>query len=488
MKKPQYLFLLFFSLLSTTACDNFHDNIQPADGLPLDAVYQTAADLESALVGVYNVVQSDGLAGLNLLMIPELLSGNGTFAVAGFPEEINISNREMSATNFRAEQTWVAAYEAINLINAILAALPGVEDAALTPEVSNRIKGEALFLRGFLYFELARLYGKPYGDADPEGGVPIVTEPVLQREGLTFPARETVEAVYEQAGADLENAKELLEGAALGPDRANAPAADALLARMAFQQEDYERAGAIAQSLIDEVGFNPDTPPQDVFNETSSEILWVVAFSPADHNSIIGWFHESSTRIKISSGLKAAFDSVATPAQKAAVEAEGLRIVDLRVDPGILASQPLISSDTVYINKYEDAQNAADDMLMARLAEFVLMRAEVLARAGELEESVQLLNLIRERSLRVVDSAGNELPDKKQLVLFKAEDFSNGEELKEAIILERRVELCFENNYLHDMIRLKRDIEGLPYDDCRLRLPIPQRERDVNPNLRDDCY
>ncbi|MCB0583593.1 MAG: RagB/SusD family nutrient uptake outer membrane protein [Phaeodactylibacter sp.] len=486
MKK---LLNLFLFLLVFNACNNFHDSIQPADDLPIDAVYQTAADLESALVGVYDAFQSDGLAGLNLVMIPGLLSGNGNFEVGGFPEEIDISNRNMRASNFRAEQTWVAAYYAINLINAILAALPEVEDAALTPAASRRIEGEALFLRGYLYFELARLYGKPYGDTSPEGGVPIVTEPVLQREDLTFPSRASVEATYAKAEDDLAQAKGLLEGAALGADRANALAADALLARLAFQQEDYAKAGAIAQLLIDVVGFNADAPPQAIFQETSNEVLWAVAFSPGDNSAgKVQWFHKNSLRTEISPGLKAAFESVAAPAQKAAIEAEGLRIIDLRVDPGILTSHPLISADTAYTNKYEDIQNFADDTPMARLAEFVLMRAEVLARAGEMEESIQLLNLIRERSLRIVDAAGNEMPDKKLLLLFNAGDFQSAEELIEAIILERRVELCFEGNYLHDMIRLKRDIEGISYDDCRLRLPVPQRELDVNPNLRDDCH
>ncbi|MCC7505388.1 MAG: RagB/SusD family nutrient uptake outer membrane protein [Saprospiraceae bacterium] len=472
------------ALLLTPACDKFHNDIQPADNLPTGAVYQSAADLESALNGVYNSLQSDDLSGLNLILIPEILGGNATWLGSGNPELTDLVNRDLRSSNFYAEGLWTQAYKTINLANAVLGALGTVQDPALTPDLRNRIEGEALFLRGYLYFELVRYFGQVYGDNTPENGVPLLTGAILKTSDLQFPSRASVQQVYDQATADLTQARDLLL-ATQPSDRANPGAALALLARIAFQKGEYAQAAAHCQTLLDNPAYALTATPQDFFtDEASAEIIWRLRHTPADIGSLAFWFHESADYISIGNPLKTAFGAVVTPAQTAAAQSEGLVIADLR------AAMPLISADTNFTNKYEDIAAQADDVPLARLAEFVLMRAEALVRAGELSDGIALLNEVRARSLRVRDAAGNEPPDKQALVLFAVADFPDTGALIDAIVLERRVELCFEGNHFQDMIRLQRDIEGLRYDDCRLRLPIPQREVDVNKNLRQNapCY
>ncbi len=140
-------------------------------------------------------------------------------------------------------------------------------------------------------------------------------------------------------------------------------------------------------------------------------------------------------------------------------------------------------------NKYENTWlDEEDDTPNARSAEFILMHAEALVHVNGINEtSVELLNQIRRRSLRVIDENNNIIPGSDMLIDFSAEDFENVEELTEAIILERRIELAFEGNYFHDLMRLKRDVIGdqkvYSFDANELRLPIPQREMDANPNL-----
>jgi len=54
---------------------------------------------------------------------------------------------------------------------------------------------------------------------------------------------------------------------------------------------------------------------------------------------------------------------------------------------------------------------------------------------------------------------------------------------------ERLRELSFEGHKLHDFKRLKESIGAMSFDDYRLVLPIPQRERNINPNLdQNDGY
>jgi hypothetical protein len=48
---------------------------------------------------------------------------------------------------------------------------------------------------------------------------------------------------------------------------------------------------------------------------------------------------------------------------------------------------------------------------------------------------------------------------------------------------ERFRELAFEGDRLWTLKRLKLDVDGRPFNDDKLVLPIPQRETDVNGNL-----
>ena len=51
------------------------------------------------------------------------------------------------------------------------------------------------------------------------------------------------------------------------------------------------------------------------------------------------------------------------------------------------------------------------------------------------------------------------------------------------ILQERKLELMFEGQLLHDLKRTQRNVGTRTYDDPKLVLPIPRREIDSNPNL-----
>lgn len=111
------------------------------------------------------------------------------------------------------------------------------------------------------------------------------------------------------------------------------------------------------------------------------------------------------------------------------------------------------------------------------------MRAETAAQLGYLEEAVEWLNPIRGRAFRVVSNTGALLPDSRVWIDYNAQDFTR-EELLSAIARESRVELAFEGNCLHSLTRRRQAARpGGAWNDPTLRLPIPQREMDANPNL-----
>jgi hypothetical protein len=48
------------------------------------------------------------------------------------------------------------------------------------------------------------------------------------------------------------------------------------------------------------------------------------------------------------------------------------------------------------------------------------------------------------------------------------------------ILAERMRELAFEGFWIYDVKRTHGTIQGIPYDDLRLEMPIPQSEMDTN--------
>ncbi|MCB0518351.1 MAG: RagB/SusD family nutrient uptake outer membrane protein [Lewinellaceae bacterium] len=493
MNNPTFPFLCFLMGCILFSCNGFLDDPQPTDQLPITQVFETGSDLEAALVGAYDLIQDGDAMGGLIPALPDLMAYNAK----GWFEEV--STLQMEPTYWVTENLWTQCYRAINQVNAILQALPDVvvQDAAFREEDAHRIEGEARFIRGVLYFELVRLYALPYGDGFLEKpGVPLMLEPVLAKQDIGFPARATVGKVYGQVLQDLEKAKDLLpETNARG--RATQFAAMAYLARLAFQQRDYEKAASLAGDILArEDLFQLTETPQDFFiQEGSMEEIWVIVGS-GESDPIVGGlssvYNDAPETAGITDDLKEnGYAALLTEDQRQGIQNAGYQFVDLRCDPANLYSggNLLVLGDTARCNKYENSWlPGEDDAPTVRLAEMMLMRAEALARTqGINAESIDLINKIRRRSMRVLDENGVLVPVSDSLISFKAADFIDMEALCEAIIRERRVELAFDGNYFHDLMRLQREVlnngKVYSYQDNKLRLPIPQREVDANPNL-----
>ena len=461
---------------------NYLDNPQPTGALPIDTSFRTAEDLEDALVGAYDAVQNGHLLGRNLVVFPDLIGENASYSGSGWFGLSEIANHQISTTSWYVENTWVQAYKAINQLNMLLRSLPEVkqQDKLFTEAACRRIEGEAAFLRGVLYFEIVRLFGLPWDEPFLDSlGIPLQLTPVLKKEELRFPARATIGEVYQQVISDLDLAIQLLENHP-PHGRASRFAALAYRARVAFQQRDDEKVDALTLELVENSPFSLTETPGKFFSEKrNKEQIWSILNDPGDGitgENMFSMFDAAD----IQPGLRGDYASIVTPAQQGKISAAGYRAVDLRSDTLGISGYPFVSGDTSAITKF----TADADAPAARLAEFILMRAEVLGQKNDFNEAVALLNRIRKRSLRILDSNGYLVQEaEKDFVLFEPGELTKAE-LLEAIIRERRVELAFEGNYFHDLMRLREPVNDyLLYDAPELRFPVPQREMDVNPFL-----
>ncbi len=476
MKTAHPLLIVFFCCL--LAC-NFLDDPEPTGSIPIGQAFRTADDIEAGLVGAYDAVQNGHLLGRNLIVFPDLMGGNADYTGSGWFGLPEIANLQISTTSWFVENLWRQAYLSISQVNQILASLPEVRrnDASVSPAEYDRMEGEAAFLRGAVYFELVRLFALPYEEQFLDSlGVPLVLEPVLSKEDLRFPSRATIGEVYQQVIQDLDLAIEKLQPASQR-GRANRFTALAYRACVAFQQRDYDSVKQLTLELVENSPFKlTDTPGKFFMEKGTAEAIWVLLNEPGDGitgGGLSNMFYGSTVRPNLKSE---GYEKIVTPEQLSRIEADGFRVVDLRVDTGFISNYPFVTPDTAFVRKYTDDS----DTPVARLAEFMLMRAEALARTGDMESAVFLLNKIRGRSLRIVGANGFVVPEAEKDYVF----FETTDDVLEAIIRERRVELAFEGNYFHDLMRLKsEDVQGKRYDDPKLRFPIPQREMDANPAL-----
>lgn len=472
MKKTLFLWLIPIQMLILTGCNAFLEKPQPVDSIPIDEAFNSIEDVTTALRGAYRKMER---LEFQLIMYPAFQSDNFNY-IAGSTWDRSIVNIPFSASGGRNGAFWSDAYQLINQANLVLQTLEAEPEFGEEAE-RRQIEGEALFLRALGHFEMARLFARPYGpNAAQDLGVPLMLTATTSSSEITFPARASVQEVYDQVIADLQRATELLPEPFLA-GRVHRYAAHAYLARVAFQKRDYALAAQQA-ALAMEGDFALTASPLDFFrNEGSAEEIWVIVHTPQERNGMEG--RTGAGWMVLQEDLLAeGFPSIITPEQAAEAQQNQWQVVDLR-----RSTLTDTAGTDVVSTKYENP-NWEDDIPILRLADQLLIRAEALAHtSGVNAESIALLNDVRRRALRVVDANGDPVAGAAELVEFEASDFTEATELIEAIIRERRVELLFEGNRFHELMRLQRPVRGYAHDADELRWPIPQREMDANPNL-----
>lgn len=162
---------------------------------------------------------------------------------------------------------WAGHYGAIKNYNIAIEQCDLVEDEALKAD-ANVLKGIALFCRASSYLTLARHFSADYepATAATELAVPLI----LVYDQLEKPVRATLQKVYDQIIADLDEAEALLSEAGTinlngtavnlaGAPKSLAPTVDAvkaLKARYYLDVHEYELAAESAMDVIDsEAGY-----------------------------------------------------------------------------------------------------------------------------------------------------------------------------------------------------------------------------------------
>ena len=417
------------------ACDSPLDT-DPTASIDADDALTTPRGIALGVTGAYQALQANSLWSRNHIVYADLYADNLDFT-GTFQTDRSVALRDVPASSTVPGTFWQFAYEGINRANNVLAAIPNV--SALSSEQAAEYRGEALFIRALNYSALLAWFG----------GVPIVTEPSEGVGEESLVARSTAAEVYTFIEQELEEAATLLPGAAVD-GRASQAAANALLARVYLEEGKYTEARDKAAAVI-AAGYSLAPTYREVFTDkNSSESIFELQYSVNNQNSLAFWYFPQALGGRLgfapSQSLLAAYEPGDTRLEASTAQ----------------------SGATVYGNKFFRIANGDDNVIILRLPEMYLIRAEANARLNADPASVRAdIDIVRDRA--GLDALATSITSQADLL--------------DAVLQERRVELAMEGHRFFDLRRHGRAEATLNIAANRLVFPIPQSERDVNPNL-----
>jgi starch-binding outer membrane protein, SusD/RagB family len=437
--KPIAGLVLAGSLLA--GCEGPLD-VDPTASIDSGAALDNARALGAAVNGMYDRFQSDNLYSRQLVVYPEMYADNLVFS-GTFSTDQSVYNQNITAFGGVTLGPWFSSYAGINQANEVLAAIPNVSD--LSTANAQRFRGEALFVRALHYFNLVRYFG----------GVIIITEPVKTTADAEAAARprDSEAAVWALIEADLIEAASLLP-TTRNPARGTAGAANALLARAYLEQGKWALARDRATAVIGAGYTMVDNYAALWVAQNTAESIFEIQFTITDSNALAFWAYPAR------GGLGGRWGFYPSPELRAAYEAGDERYnFSIGFEP---------SSGRYYLDKYFRVDGGDDNIIVMRLSEMYLIRAEANAMLGAPAATVRAdIDVVRER-------AGlNPL----------ASTVTSQNDLISAVLQERRVEFAGEGHRFFDLRRTGRaeSVLGLPA--FRLLWPIPEQELDVNPNI-----
>ncbi|UFH56096.1 RagB/SusD family nutrient uptake outer membrane protein [Spirosoma sp. KNUC1025] len=436
-----WLFAGAVSVLVTACADRL--NVEPTQSIEQSQALNTEQDVQITLIGAYDGLSDVNLYGGGIQYIGDLLGDNRDVVFGGtFATIDEIWRKTVTTSNTVTRDFWLDGYNAINRVNNVLTALDKV-----SADNRGNVEGQARFIRGALYFELVKAFGKSWNDGTPASnpGVPLVLTPTTVISDADNRVRNTVAEVYTQVLDDLTKAESLLpEEQSGGSGFATKGAVAAILARVYLQQQNFTAARDAANRVITSGLYSLEPNFADVFNDATneSEIIFKIIVTDQDGVNDLNTFYASVPNqgrgdVRVQTKFRQLYGAA-----------------DVR---GTFFST---AGQNTFTSKFNDQYG---DVPVVRLAEMYLIRAETNLRLNTSVGATPLadVNLIRNRAkatpLTSVDLA--------------------------AILLERRLELAFEGQQLADIKRTAGTVGTTAYNANNLVLPIPQREIDTNKSL-----
>ncbi|MGQ1891449.1 RagB/SusD family nutrient uptake outer membrane protein [Thermophagus sp. OGC60D27] len=486
-----------FMLLGTFACSLDKDPVSEFSEITLGSSndtgerikFENRSEMLTQYEGMYDLFRSRQEHWyLDYLMTTEVRSDNAYAGTVG-AEVMPFENNALDGGNSVVTRDWSRYLEDVAYVNSIIENIDLVPDPSFSETERAQWKAEAKIFRAMVLLDMVRLWGN----------IPVITK---EAEDITadniedvyptyFPAQNTPEEAYQQIVEDLTSA--IPDAPEAGDDKTilTKAVARALLAKAYAEKpiRDYDKViqycDAVIEdgfSLVDDYSllFGMNEAGSDIAARNTSESIFEIQFFTGSGNwvtwmfgrNLLDWDQNFSWAkwVTPSRDLMAAFEN----------EEDDIRMGQSIVFYECNWSLYYPSDNYPFMYKIRSGNNS---IIKLRLADIMLLKAEALAWKGELNAAAAIVDQIRAR----VNLPG--LPESVK---------ASKEQMIDAVLNERRLELAFEGQRLFDLIRNgklqtvmnsinNRDSGRLPqarsFTEESELLPIPQTVLDANTNL-----
>lgn len=253
-----------------SACSDWI-SVSPKEEVESEKLFNSESGFKSALIGIYARMTLTGTYGKKLSygVIENLVQRYDNYDASIAPTDAQRATiydyKNNSDAKTMVNELWGGLFQTIGNINNLLTNLDDRgREIVLTDGYWKLMKGEALGLRAFHYFDLLRLYGPVYREDPNMKCLPWRTEFNADRKEL-LPASVIADSIL----SDLKRAEELLKDdplnfgnnpshvfLSLRKYRMNRLAVKALQARVYLWIGDKTQAARIAREVIDECGMS----------------------------------------------------------------------------------------------------------------------------------------------------------------------------------------------------------------------------------------
>lgn len=483
------IYIIGVAAFLLTGCTNLDED--PRSSIDSDNFYKTELDAKAAVNGVYSalisgtsdqqILYNRGIQIATEIMTDDYLAGPAAYN----PNVQAISNLTHDASNDRFQSIWQDSYVLINDANVAIDKISAMSDEQISAAKKNQYLGEAKFLRALTYFNLVRWFKY----------IPLVLhEPSSLNPSSINAPQASEDSVYAQIISDLKDAESLpspSEYSAEDAGRATAGSAKALLAKVYLTRQQWQLAAEKAKEVIDSGWYGLFDNFHDNFDpakKNGKESVFAVQFTGHSDKTVVHWMAQGEATYDVPGINGGEYDAYNTRSNlyssyDANDQRKNVTFITSIVSPTDGKTYQL-SAPT--FNKYYDYTSVGDqsnssvNIPVIRYSEVLLIYAEALNELNgrPTPEAYQAIDQVRARAgIPLLSSIS---PNETQ------------NEFRESVFEERRKEFVFEYNRWFDLSRRGGEyfVEKLraagktnvqPRD---IHLPIPQRELDLNPNLK----
>lgn len=515
--RSKVIYLLTCAGLLSAGCEKKLNLLNPA-AQTASQYWKTKEQAYAGCIAIYNALTVDGTY---MRSFPGLSDSRGDDFTGDSPwlDLVQTGEFIIPSTSDPVQWIWRDFYLVVNRANQVISIVSKYPGNVLPATERDRIVGQAYFLRGLAFYNLAITFKQ----------IPIITEPIANPDEYFAPTA-SEEDIWNQIYSDLQAAEAKLpisydnvDGLDKGEKgRATKGAAAGLLGKAYLYRKDYAKAGAQFEKfftggpLAGVYSLMPDYRDNfRDFNENNAESLFEVQFTEGQ-GSDINWAGDPTgswkqvQAISVTYGMEGAGFSDYLPTRWIYNEYKKEKTVDGKDDPRLLVTiasyEPADNSvlaytrpwwnptTSIYPRKYtndgvgngkttEVAAQSGINYRVLRYSDILLMYAEVLNETNRTPNAYAYIQQVRNRA---------KLPD-----LATVNPGMTQAQMRDQLGHERALEFAIEGQRIQDIIRW-----GWLYDAAKLAelkthdadfntwrpgkeyLPIPQSDLDVNKNLK----